>query len=668
MDLAALAAECGIVTEYLDARGQHRRVSDEALRLVLGALTGRDAAAGGHQIPRRLAPMVVREGDGRALELDTHAHGRWAISTSTEEIARGTLTDGRLHLPEDLTPGRYRCELTAQSDAGSTSRDGTALLVAPRTSYQLDHLPGRRVWVLAVQLYAVRSRRNWGHGDFTDLKELLRIAAESGAAGVGLNPLHALFDDRPEDASPYSPNSRLFLNPLYIDIEAVPEFSAGAHRELETDLHIARAADIVDYTRVARVKMACLRAMHATFRSKRNAKRRKQFATFRAERGDALTRFAAFETLRRRHANVWWEWDDPWREGGADALARLRKDAGQELEFYEYVQWVADSQLAECRAEGQRLGLGIGLYIDLAVGVDPGGADAWADQNSVMKKVEVGAPPDLLNTAGQAWGLAAFNPRALEECNFQPFADLLAAAMRYAGAIRLDHVLGLYRLWLIPFGLGAANGAYVLFPLQALLATIAIESTRHKCLVIGEDLGTVPGDLRTTLSDWGIWSYQVMLFERWDDGSFKQPQDYKADALITFSTHDLPTFTGWMSGHDLRVKWGLGMDPGESGEARDDARHRLQHVLREQNIGDGRVVMEDVIRFLARAPSRLLVVEMDDVLELEDQPNVPGTMLEHPNWRRRLPLALEDFRLHDGLARLRDVLEQEGRSQRNSRD
>ena len=597
MNLAALAAQYGVATEYFDIRGECRLVSEEALRLVIEALSG----------PGPKAP---------------------------HENIHGPLT---------------------------------SLSVTPRRAYQLDHLGHQRIWVLAVQLYAVRSRRNWGHGDFTDLLELLRIASENGAAGVGLNPLHALFDDRPEQASPYSPNSRLFLNPLYIDIEAVSEFSSVQCADLEADLTAAREADMVDYTRVARVKIACLRMMHDVFRSKRNAKRKNDFAAFRRERGEALTRFAAFETLRRRNANVWWEWNSPWREGSPAALERMRAEAGDEMEFYEYVQWIADSQLAACRTEAERLGLGVGLYIDLAVGVDPGGADAWADQDSIMKKVEVGAPPDLLNTAGQAWGLAAFNPRALEATACRPFADLLTAAMRHAGAIRLDHVLGLYRLWLIPFGLGAANGAYVLFPLQALLATIALESMRHKCLVIGEDLGTVPGDLRATLADWGIWSYQVMLFERWDDGSFKHPQDYKADALITFSTHDLPTLTGWTSSHDLRVKWGLGLDPGESEEAREDARARIRHALREQNIGAGEITLTEIIRFLARSPSRLLVVEIDDVLDLEDQPNIPGTMLEHPNWRRRLPVALEDFRYHPGLRQVRDVLAEEGRNQRPSR-
>jgi 4-alpha-glucanotransferase len=658
MNLAARAAELGVVTEYINARGEHRVVPDESIRLVLEALSASGAAT---DQSRHLPPFILREGSDRRLRVEPGASGEWALFSAGNEVARGLVSDGYVDVPADMGFGRYR--LTWSTDAaGGDSPSEAALVISPRRAYQLDHLQGERVWVLAVQLYAVRSQRNWGHGDFTDLSELLDIAADKGAAGIGLNPLHALFDDRPEQASPYSPNSRLFLNPLYIDIEAVPEFSSLPDEELQGDLDACRNADLVDYTRVANVKMACLRAMHSAFPSSGRSKRRKEFDKFRKERGEALTRFAAFEVLRRRFPQVWWEWDAPWREGGSKALARLRKEAPRELEFYEYIQWIADSQLAACREKAQRLGLGVGLYIDLAVGVDPGGADAWADQSSIMMKVEVGAPPDLLNTAGQAWGLAAFNPRSLETRCFQPFADLLIAAMRHAGAIRLDHVLGLYRLYLIPFGAGAANGAYILFPLEALLACVAVESVKYKCLVIGEDLGTVPGDFRERLANWGIWSYQVMLFERWDDGSFKRPHDYKGDALITFSTHDLPTFTGWESAHDMRVKWSLGIDPGESDEAREDARNRVRQALGEQGLGEGGLTLSNVIRYLARSPSRLLVVEIDDVLALQDQPNVPGTVLEHPNWRRRLPVSLESLREHPDLNNVSQILAQENRS------
>jgi 4-alpha-glucanotransferase len=301
--------------------------------------------------------------------------------------------------------------------------------------------------------------------------------------------------------------------------------------------------------------------------------------------------------------------------------------------------------------------------VDLAVGVEPGGADAWSEQHSMIQQAEVGAPPDLLNTAGQAWGLAAFSPRGLEAESYAPFARLLRAAMRHAGAIRLDHVLGLNRLYLIPFGLKPQDGAYVRYPLQALLAIVALESVRHRCLVLGEDLGTVPEELRGILADWGIWSYLVTLFERRHDGSFRGPEEYRRNALVTFSTHDLPTFAGWVGGHDLRVKWTLGLDPGETPEARARAKSLLRDALQRCGLAcTGELEFIDVVRFLARTSSRLLVVSIEDVLGLMDQPNVPGTVHEHPNWRRRLPVDLEDLASNEGLRRVAAALAQEGRS------
>jgi 4-alpha-glucanotransferase len=308
--------------------------------------------------------------------------------------------------------------------------------------------------------------------------------------------------------------------------------------------------------------------------------------------------------------------------------------------------------------------MAVGLYVDIAVGMEPAGAEAWSAQESIVPQVEVGAPPDLLNTAGQAWGVAAFSPRALEASAFAPLVALLEAAMRHAGALRLDHVLGLNRLYLIPFGMKPQEGAYLRYPLQALLAVIALMSVRHRCLVIGEDLGTVPKELRGILADWGIWSYLVMLFERRKDESFRTPEDYRRNALVTFSTHDLPTFEGWRSGHDLRVKRGLGLDPGETDDERARAHWMTGEALASCGICRDRPWhFDDVARFLARTPSRLMVVQIEDVLGVIDQPNVPGTVLEHPNWRRRLPVALEDLREHDGLRRLAAIMAEEGRSQ-----
>lgn len=528
---------------------------------------------------------------------------------------------------------------------------------ARQRAYQGDGQSRR--WLLAVQLYGVRSATNWGHGDFTDLSMLISLAAKIGAAGIGLNPLHALFPDRPEEASPYAPNSRLFLNPLYIDVSAAPGFPGLVEARLVDAVEQLRGTSTVDYTGVARAKLLALRAAYAKFSQLPDET--EDFENFRRDRGRSLQAFAAFETLRHRFPDApWWEWPPEWREPTDAVLRSLRLSAGEEMAFHEYVQWIADRQLRRCHELARALDLSIGLYVDLAVGVDAGGADAWAGNGNLLAGLSIGAPPDPLNTLGQEWGVTSYNPHRLAECDFAPLRDMLRCAMRYAGAVRIDHILGLKRLYVVPRGLGAAKGTYLRCPFESLLAVIAEESQRQQCIVIGEDLGTVPEGFREALAAWGIWTYVVMLFEREHDGAFRAPERYPVDAVATFSTHDLATFSGWLSGHDLRVKRGIGMDPGE----RDDERERavaalLQSRRRHGFEGEGFI---PIARYLAATPARLVVISVEDVLMIEDQINVPGTVDQHPNWRRRLPVPVEaletDPRLHD----LGEVFAQAGRA------
>jgi 4-alpha-glucanotransferase len=654
--LAARAAELGIDLQYFDAYGVARSAPAEALERLVKALDQPPAA----DAPART--LLWRRGRTSGLLLNEGSRPcAWRLHAADVEIARGSAPDGKLIIPDELPGGVYNLFI-APAPRKNSQREAVAnLIVAPETAHQLD-ARAERVWVLAIQLYAVRSERNWGHGDFTDLAHLLRLCARLGAAGVGLNPLHALFDDRPEQASPYSPNSRLFLNPLYIDPEAIPEFPGLQACGLEVMLERLRGPEQVDYAGVAAAKAKALRAAFEAFQAHAGAQRRADFEKFRRERGTALSRFAAFEALRRRFLSVWWEWPEEWRRPNDEAIETLRNETDA-FEYVEFVQWVADRQLAACRDEARRLDLPVGLYVDLAVGMEPGGAEAWSAQDSIVQQAEVGAPPDLLNTAGQAWGIATFNPRALEAQAFTPFRELLAATMRHAGAIRLDHVLGLNRLYLIPFGCRPQDGAYVRYPLEALLAVTALESARHRCLVIGEDLGTVPAELRGILADWGIWSYLVMLFERREGGAFRPPAEYGRQALATFSTHDIPTFAGWRTGHDLRVKRELGIDPGETDEERARAHWLFGEALaRSGTCEDRGWEIVDALRFLARAPSRLMAVGIEDVLGLPDQVNIPGTMHEHPNWRRRLPVALEELERHPGLQQIATMLAAEGRA------
>ena len=627
MDLFTTASQRGIQTEFIDGQG-HRHVTDvAALRIILDALPART--------PRRFLgePVVIRSGQPSRTQLSQAATFplRWKIVTDLKVIAEGETDDRDIAWPSDVAEGSYRLHLT---DA-SAATEVVPLIVAPATAYRGDFDRG---WLLAVQLYGVRSARNWGIGDFTDLEGLIDLAAALGADGVGLNPLHALFDDRPDDCSPYSPNSRLFLNALYVDVEKLPEYQP---RPSDTTARL-RASKIVDYAAVAELKWRVLRSAFVAFKANPKSERRGDFENFRAERAPLLQRFACFEVLRHRFNTPWWEWPEEWREPDEAKCAFLRQgpDAAS-IEFVEFVQWVADRQLKACRDHAVRLGMKVGLYLDVAVGVQCDGFDAWNEQAAISRHLAVGAPPDPLNTAGQNWGLAGFNAAGLELRSFEPYREMLRASMRYAGAIRLDHVLGLKRLYLVPHGFAANNGVYVQMPFEALLAATAQESTKHRCVVIGEDLGTVPPGFREQMTDWGIWSYQVMMFERDQHGSFCDVDHYASNALVTFNTHDLSTYAGWRSFSDLALKRSLGIDPGESDDARWHALTLLSDVLRHNAIDTHDLYA--VASFLARTKSRLLAISLDDLLGVIEQPNIPGTVNEHPNWRQRLPLALDQL-------------------------
>jgi 4-alpha-glucanotransferase len=640
MDLFTKAKDLGIQTEFLDGQG-HRHVTDEAaLKIIVDALPVR--------APHRLLgeAVVVRSGQPAQTELRQAATFplRWKIVAGLKVIAEGETHDRSIVWPPDLPEGSYRLNLI---DASSCS-EGVPMMVAPPRAFGGDF---DRCWLLAVQLYGVRSARNWGIGDFTDLEGLIDLAGRLGADGVGLNPLHVLFDDRPADCSPYSPNSRLFLNALYVDVEKLPEFQPDAFWSRDAITRL-RQSDIVDYVAVAELKWRALRLAFETFRTHPDAGRQRDFEKFRTERAPLLSRFACFEVLRHKFNKPWWEWPEQWRQPDEAKCARLRQGPdGAEIEFVEFVQWTADRQLAACQDRAKALGMKVGLYLDVAVGVQSDGFDAWNEQTAISRHLAVGAPPDALNTAGQDWGLAGFNAAGLEIKSFEPYRQMLRASMRHAGAIRLDHVLGLKRLYLVPHGFAADNGVYVQMPFEALLAATAQESVAHRCVVIGEDLGTVPEGFREKMADWGIWSYQVMMFERDDHGRFRGIDHYAPNALVTFNTHDLSTYAGWRSFSDLALKRSLGIDPGESDDARWHALTMLTELLRHHAID--RHDLYAVASFLARTKSRLLAISLEDLLGVVDQPNIPGTVNEHPNWRRRLPVAIDEIASAIDVAALR---------------
>lgn len=510
----------------------------------------------------------------------------------------------------------------------ATTIDSTLL---PRTDPTIAYQPrfaqnGAKAWVLGVQLYSLMTATNWGHGDFADLMRLIDAVAEVGGDGIGLNPLHALDEDG--EAGPYAPVSRLFLNPLYIDMARLPGLAAD-------DLALKPPGDsaLIDYQAVARAKNAALRRAHARLAATPDAPDWRDFIAFRAERGRVLQRYAVFCHQRKRLGRDWRDWPAPWRRPDPALIARHAADHTAEIGWREFAQFVAHRQLTQCRQHARERGMAVGLYLDLAVGVQADGFDAWNEPEAYLEGATIGAPPDPLNRGGQNWGLTAFNPMALRRQAYSPFAAMLAATMRYAGAIRIDHVLGLNRLYLIPPGKAATDGAYLAMPLGELLAAVAQESNHHRCLVIGEDLGTVPDGLRAQLRDHGVWTYRVMMFER-GEGGFASPHSYPAKALVTFSTHDLPTFAGWMAGADIVLAQRLGLKPPETLRARQHKRRDLRRAL--GLAPRRRPAYADIVRFLAGTPCQLVSLSLEDLLGSSTQVNLPGTFREYPNWRHRL--------------------------------
>ncbi|HSD00698.1 MAG TPA: 4-alpha-glucanotransferase [Casimicrobiaceae bacterium] len=715
--LRRLASAFDVALEYHDIWGHARRADDSALRAILAAM-GVDVrgpesiATAQREIDtarwrERIAPMtVVRAHEPCGIRLHLPADALVSplalrivdevgtevtvpVDTSKLGMAEETTLDGARWCAFDVKvdvaiPLGYH-DVTVHAAHGTAMAKGR-LAVAPSACYRPRGLrAGGRVFGGAVQLYGVRSSRNWGIGDFTDLANLLGQWAGVGAGVVGVSPLHALFPQRPAHASPYSPSSRIFLNVLYLDVEAVPGFARYerarglvASSAFRDELDALRATPLVDYPRVAAAKLAALEMLHAQARGDpdEHASRWKEFRTFCAARGEALRRHALFDALQehfvRADPSIWgWPaWPAEYRNPQSDAVARFAEEHGERVEFFAWLQWQADIQRDAVAQRARRLDLAVGVYADLAVSIDRGGAESWATQDLYAAGASVGAPPDAFNVEGQDWGLPPMIPRRLREAAYEPFIATLRANMRGAGALRIDHVMGLFRLFWVPQGTKPAEGAYVRYPSDAMLGLLALESHRHRCLVIGEDLGTVPHEVRGALARNDILSYRVLLFERGTEGEFKAPKSYPEAALAVASTHDLPTLAGWWEGRDIHLR----ADHGQLG-ARPDVRAAMDERVRDRGrllaaldregllpdaiLLDGAAVVSltpelcvAVQRFLARTPAALMVMQAEDVYGVTEQVNLPGTTDAHPNWRRKLPVALEAQGIDGRLRRL----------------
>jgi (1->4)-alpha-D-glucan 1-alpha-D-glucosylmutase len=699
--LHQLAAELGVALSYTDAFGRRCEVSPETLRAVCAALgfDARDNSATADSLQRlhmerreELAPPVVALRGTVPLEIPItivrpHDELRifWELHRETGETSNGSaiwrdlaLIDSRppdgayetraLPIVPELVPGYHdvRVELADASARAAQVR----IIAAPARAYQPAALQnGGRVWALATQLYSLKRDDDWGIGDFGALHELVGMAARSGAAAIGLNPPHSLFHDDPEHVSPYSPSSRQFTNPLYLDVPAIEDFGEceAARQLVHSEPFRQRLADLrglrhVDYAGVTAAKYQTLKLLYENFRnlhlSQANDPRGEAFREFQARHGEALKRYATFSTLREHFGGgdpamrYWRHWPEEFRRAESSAVKTFAADNIERVEYFEYLQWQSDLQMERAGLRSLSLHLPVGLYGDLAIGIDSGGADAWANQDVVVDGFSAGAPPDPWAHLGQNWGFPPLDPRALRRTGYRMFADVLRANMRHTGALRIDHVLGLRRMFFVPNGRPAAEGAYVDYPFDELLAVVILESHRNQCLVVGEDLGTLPPGIQEALQAACLYSYRLLYFERDHEGRFKRPGDYPAEAVAAVSTHDLPTLAGYWSGSDigLRDRFGMLATPEERVKAdqeRTGERQGLVAAMRQEGlpVDDANDVTPrlELHRYVARTPSRLAIAQLDDAIEEPDQINVPGTHREYPNWRRRYTQTLAEI-------------------------
>ncbi len=519
-----------------------------------------------------------------------------------------------------------------------------------------------RAWGLAAQLYAVRSARNHGIGDFRDLADLCRRAAPLGADFVGVNPLHALFLSAPERASPFSPSSRRFLNPLYIALEDVPGHDPGDVDPAAVEA--ARGTDAVDYAAVAAVKVRALRLAFARFEAGEvadAAAAADRFARFREARGAPLSDHALFEALSERmvadgHGAGWADWPAAFHDRHGAAVEAFARENDRAVTFHAWLQWLAHEQLAAAQAAARAAGMRVGVYLDLAVGTAPDGSATWSDPHLVLPSARVGAPPDLFSVRGQDWGLAPFSPPELVARDLAPFREMLEANAAPAGALRIDHAMGLFRIYLIPDGATSETGTYVFMPMPEIVRILAEVSRKARCIVIGEDLGLVPEGFRDAMARAEIQSYRIAWFEK-EDGRFVPPSRYPRAALACLSTHDLPALHGWWRGVEIDLREGLAMIDADKAEAERaeraaDRRALLTALRRQRLLPEGASAKDEapdaalaaaVHAFVARARSRLFAVRLEDLSGEDALVNLPGTDREHPNWRRKLPRPVEDL-------------------------
>lgn len=731
--LDRLCAHHGIGARYHDIQGREHRVSDRTRRALLRAMgvpagnekterhSLRAALEGDWQ--RILPPVQVLWEDAETLELPLTLPAelagrtlRWVLREEQGAVTEGGLDLGGLAdmekrrvrgrtwtlkpitLPPPRQAGYHHLELYLDGPLPESLREpppglpdgplaSIRLILAPRACYQPEGVSGdRRAWGLTTTLQAVRSARDWGIGDFTDLTRLVELTAAAGGGAVALNPLHALFPRQPERRNPYEPSSRVFLNVLHLDVERIPELAACPElraeigsEDFQARLRAVRASTWIDFSVVARAKLGLLEGLYRHFRDHQldpDGPGGQAFRAYCAQQGEPLRRFTLHEALAEHLSAgtgaplALGDWPAPYRDPSSPEVAAFATAQADRLTFHAWLQWQAHRQLQAVGRRALELHLALGLCLDLAVGAAADGADAWADPEAFVTGATVGAPPDDFSPKGQNWGVLAWRPEALRERAYAPLIAALRANMRDAGALRIDHVMGLMRLFLIPAGASPKEGAYVHYPFAELLGVLTLESQRNRCLVIGEDLGTVPEEVRAALPPLGVLSFRLLYFEREAEGGFLPPARFESRAVVAAATHDLPTLTGFWRGLDLERRRALGLFARKRqyedqllGRNQDRARLLLaldhEGLLPEGTSRDpvalpalGPAHIQAIHAYLARTPAKLLLIQTDDLLGREEQVNLPGSGDAYPNWLQRQPLALEEWSEQPGIQAL----------------
>lgn len=699
--LDTLARRCGIVTSYVDARGTRRKAGAETLVAILAAMgfdaSSEESARGAvdrmdrHALMQVLPPVTVHCARGPpVVELTLPSHIKritWRVVLEDGRTLEHRVDVERLEVITRAGAGyaRIRLLLAGRFPYGyhmmSVQPGGARmpLIIAPAKCWLPPEIAsGARLWGLTAQLYLLRSNRDWGIGDFGELRKLIDVVGPLGADVIGLNPLHAMFPDDPEHASPYSPASRLLLNILNIDVSQLTRQlkHAQARRVIASSAFSAklsrcRKARHVRYAEVAALKLQVLRMLFDAVSSKRRSSAWLAYKRFERSSSHAVRRAWLFLALRAHLSSRtpeladWRRWPREFRAPESPAVKRFAAEHADQVDFQGWLQYVADSQLGAAAAAAAPMA--IGLYRDLAVGAHPAGAETWSNQRSVVSAAQVGAPPDIYNPQGQDWGLPPFDPRTLREEGYRSFVDLLRANMRHAGGLRIDHVMALLQLYWIPQGKSPQDGGYVQYPIDDLVGILALESHRQECIVVGEDLGTVPEGFRERMTAANILSYRVLFFER-DAEGFLPPDRYPELAVAVVSSHDLPTLHAWWDASDLELKSRLDLFPSPEDErtvraerGRDKAQLR-QALRREGLIGealDARTLYPTAHAFLARSRCALAMAQIDDITDETNPVNVPTTSGEYPNWRRRLSLTLEQIAKSPRLAQVAKNFEAE---------